>query len=120
MVQVEIELIIIITLVLLMTGWAAWHRISLWRARKKYNPKEDKSKYGEEERRAKLEGRKPNPSAAAVFIPELAAIAERELLPSAIIDGNGKDDGAAVSDSNADKRPIGRLASRLKRRNKKE
>src|SRR3990167_336306 len=119
MAQIEIELIIVMLLVFLVIGWATWHRISLWRARRKYNLKEDLSKYGEEKRRAKLEGREPNPSAATVVIPEPSAIAERIILPSAASDVIGEDNRSAVSDSNADKGLVSRIASRIKRRKQK-
>lgn len=50
--KIYIELIIIFAAIVVFFPWMIWFNISRWRAKKKYDPNNDRSKQGEDKRRA--------------------------------------------------------------------
>lgn len=59
MTKVYIEIAVPIIIFLILILWSVWSRLSLWRARKKYNPDDDLGKKAEESRRRELERESP-------------------------------------------------------------
>lgn len=100
---IEIELLVFLILILLVVGWAVWHNLSLLRAIKNYKPEEDKSKYGEEKRRARLEGREPDASKTVIDISKSEPVRKRKLLPSAIDSTTGEHIETTGNNSNNNK-----------------
>ena len=52
--KIAIELLVILAVIFILLAWALWYRITTWWANKKYNEDNDRSKKGEERRRARL------------------------------------------------------------------
>lgn len=111
-ITIQIELLVLLFIILLVAVWVIWYRLSTRWIRKKYKPEEDKSKYGEEKRRAELEGREFEPSKAAICLSGLAPVAERELLSNAAVNPIGEDSKPDGTDSNS----IAGIVRKLKRK----
>jgi hypothetical protein len=88
--DIYIELLVGMVIVIMLVGWAWWFNYSRKRALKKYNPNDDKSKNGEEVRRARLEGGKLKVTSASDGAPRPSQPEPRELLPAASASNAGK------------------------------
>ena len=89
--EIAIELLVVLIILLILFVWSLWYSLTKLIARWRYKPKNDKSKYGEERRRAAIEGRKPEIAAATISIPGPAESAERAILPASAAGSTGKD-----------------------------
>ncbi len=89
--SIPVELLVVGSFIILLIAWAIWYKLSNWILNKFYKPENDKSKYGEEKRRAELEGRKPNLERATIRAGNTEAFGGDELLPPQPSDSSGQD-----------------------------
>lgn len=95
-IQTHIETLIFFTVVIFFLCWFAWYKISKWLAIKKYNPKNDKGKIGEEHRREKKGRREISDTSTAVVSDErFGESKERSVLPTTNVVANGKDSNSS-------------------------
>ena len=88
--QIEIELIVIVTIILMLLVWSVWFRFTRWLAKKRYKPHNDKSKNGEEKRRANLErGERTTPDTSE-SLPRPPELTEQPILETTSPVPNGK------------------------------
>jgi len=86
---IAIELLVILSLILLLLFWTIWFRLITWIARRKYKSENDKSRYGEEQRR-EVEGGEPKIPSTALGIPGPTQPESGELLQTTSVDPVGE------------------------------
>jgi hypothetical protein len=91
--KIAIELLSILFLIFIFIAWLIWKKISDWRIRKKYNPNDDKSRKGEEQRRANQNlARTVEPVAEpADSVPEPSGLKGRTNIPTIEAESIDKD-----------------------------
>lgn len=89
--NIPVELLLILIVGLLFLFWAIWFRISNKILLKKYKPDNDKSRKGEEIRRAKLDRGKSRDEKPVINLDGFAEFDPRELLQATAINELGED-----------------------------
>ena len=87
--KLYVEVIILFILAIIFFGWSLWNNITLRKARKNYNPDDDKSRKGEELRRRVEEG-EPIVAKTSDGTPRPAPVEERRVLQTTETSVDGK------------------------------
>ncbi len=106
MVSIAIELLVIIVILGVLGIWFLWEKLSSLRARKKYNPNNDRGKQGEEHRKELIKGGVADPirelTDTTLDIPRPPIVEEPRVLPTTTSSESGEVSG---SDGKTSSRP---------------
>jgi len=81
--KVYIEVVMFIIAILFFILWMVWFNFTRWLAKRRYNPNNDKSRQGEDKRRAKIGSREYGTETAVGNLPRNEPIREQQLLQDA-------------------------------------
>ncbi len=90
----KIEVIVILLIFFIFFAWAIWHRVTNWLLIRKYNPDENKSRKGEEQRKseiARIAGGDLKVKSTGSNLSRPSKFVNRQLLPTASLTKYGQD-----------------------------